>query len=401
MPGRNRSHGGIGPSLWTKDRPKRSGNGSEACHAELQRLISNGRVGVFGRLGRGAPLIDAGGFDVRRYQPCAPHLRGQRIPGDRCRRTCHYRPCERPTRQGKTHQARDQQVVRAIEAGRRRRVERRLRRSRPDNRARGHSPSRLALRHSQLCRRGPASCIGRLPSPRAVSARVRRDALPRERDVSQWPALGGRGRHRRLHGCAQDREGDARRIRLGRAHGQHRRGALAGALQGHGVRERLPDRQPGSRQDAVAPGSGAPMVVSILFRHGARPHRLRQVPARLCEAHLAARFPEVEVRRCHVRSQCRVLRQSGSRQHRDPQLPVAACARRRRIEVRRARQEACRVPGHHGSHDYARGRRQWRAACRTPLRMRRSFRASILTASSRAGSDTTCRRKRQRRSPRR
>ena len=83
-----------------------------------------------------------------------------------------------------------------------------------------------------------------------------------------------------------------------------------------------------------------------------------------CEAHLAARVSEVEVRRRHVRSQCRVLRQSGSRQHRDPQLPVAACARRRRIEVRRARQEACRIPGHHGSHDYARGRCQWCAASR-------------------------------------
>ena len=40
--------------------------------------------------------------------------------------------------------------------------------------------------------------------------------------------------------------------RLGRADGQHHGGALARALQGHGVRERLSDRQPGSRQDAVA-----------------------------------------------------------------------------------------------------------------------------------------------------
>ena len=33
----------------------------------------------------------------------------------------------------------------------------------------------------------------------------------------------------RLHGRSQDREGDPRRLRLGRADGQHRRGALAGA----------------------------------------------------------------------------------------------------------------------------------------------------------------------------
>ena len=68
----------------------------------------------------------------------------------------------------------------------------------------------------------------------------------------QRPAVGGRRRHHRLDGCAQDREGDHRRFRLGRADRQHHRGALAGALQGHGLRERLSDRQPGSRQDAVA-----------------------------------------------------------------------------------------------------------------------------------------------------
>ena len=55
-----------------------------------------------------------------------------------------------------------------------------------------------------------------------------------------------------LDGCAQDREGDRRRLRLGRAHRQHHRGALAGALQGHGLGERLSDRQPGSQQDAAA-----------------------------------------------------------------------------------------------------------------------------------------------------
>ena len=39
-------------------------------------------------------------------------------------------------------------------------------------------------------------------------------------------------------------EGDACRVRLGRADGRHHRGALAGALQGPGLRERLSDRQP-------------------------------------------------------------------------------------------------------------------------------------------------------------
>ena len=155
-------------------------------------------------------------------------------------------------------------------------AQRRLRRGRPRQWSRGHSSARLAVRHSQLCRCCAAACVGGLPRPRAVSARLRHDALSFKRDVPQWPALGSRGRPRRLHGCAQDREGDPRRFRLGRADGQHRRGALAGALQGHGVRQRLSDRQPGGRQDAVAAGGGAPVVVPVLFRHGTRPRRLRQ-----------------------------------------------------------------------------------------------------------------------------
>ena len=42
------------------------------------------------------------------------------------------------------------------------------------------------------------------------------------------------------------------RLRLGRADSQHHGCALAGPLQGHGVGERLSDRQPGSRQEAIA-----------------------------------------------------------------------------------------------------------------------------------------------------
>ena len=55
-----------------------------------------------------------------------------------------------------------------------------------------------------------------------------------------------------------------------------------------------------------------------LFCHGTRPGRLRKIPSRLCEAHLAARFAEMELRRCHVRSHRGVLRQPGSCRHRDP-----------------------------------------------------------------------------------
>jgi pimeloyl-ACP methyl ester carboxylesterase len=80
----------------------------------------------------------------------------------------------------------------------------------------------------------------------------------------------------------------------------------------------------------LPPGRGAPMVVPILLCHRARPGWLRQIPARLLEAHLADRFAEVELRRRHVRSHRGVLRQPGSCRHRDSQLPLAARSRARR-----------------------------------------------------------------------
>ena len=46
----------------------------------------------------------------------------------------------------------------------------------------------------------------------------------------------------------------------------------------------------------LPPKAELAMVVPILFCHRTRPRRLRQIPARLCEAHLAARFAEVELR---------------------------------------------------------------------------------------------------------
>ena len=94
--------------------------------------------------------------------------------------------------------------------------------------------------------------------------------------------------------------------------------------KGARLRERLPDRQPGSRQGAVAAGGRAPVVVPVLLRHRARPGRLREVPARVRQAHLADRVAAVGLRRRHLRSQRGVARQPGSRRDRDPQLPLAA-----------------------------------------------------------------------------
>ena len=80
----------------------------------------------------------------------------------------------------------------------------------------------------------------------------------------------------------------------------------------------------GSRQAAVAAEGRAPMVVPILFRHRPRPCRLRKIPERVFEADLADRFAKVGIRRRYLQSQCGGLRQSGSRRHRHPQLPLAA-----------------------------------------------------------------------------
>ncbi len=133
-----------------------------------------------------------------------------------------------------------------------------------------------------------------------------------------------------LAGRPRDRQGGRRRLRLGRPDRGHRRGALARALQGARLGQRLSDRQPGSRQAPVAAGGRAPVVVPVLLRDRTRPGRLRQVPARLREAHLADRLTEVELRRRHLRSQRSVPGQPGSRRDRDSQLSLAARAGRRR-----------------------------------------------------------------------
>ena len=51
----------------------------------------------------------------------------------------------------------------------------------------------------------------------------------------------------------------------------------------------------------LPPGRAA-MVVPILLRHRPRPRRLRQIPSRFFEAHLAACFAQMGFRRCHLRS---------------------------------------------------------------------------------------------------
>jgi len=71
-------------------------------------------------------------------------------------------------------------------------------------------------------------------------------------------------------------------------------------------------RQSAIGQNATTAKGRAAMVVPILLRHRTRSRRLRQIPARFFQAHLAARFAEMGLRRRHFRAQRRGFRQSGS-----------------------------------------------------------------------------------------
>src|SRR6266849_5104281 len=67
-------------------------------------------------------------------------------------------------------------------------------------------------------------------------------------------------------------------------------------------------------------------MVPVLLRNGRGSCGIRQIPLRLCEAHLAERVTEVGFRPRHVRSQREGFRQPGSCQHRDPQPTAGGSA---------------------------------------------------------------------------
>ena len=86
-----------------------------------------------------------------------------------------------------------------------------------------------------------------------------------------------------LMDALDNREGDHRRFRLGRAHRQYNRGPVARALQGDGLGQRLSDRQPGIRQDAAAAAGRTAVVVPVLLRDRARRAGYAKIPARFRE----------------------------------------------------------------------------------------------------------------------
>ena len=114
-------------------------------------------------------------------------------------------------------QARRELVAGLAEAGRRRASERGLCRGWAEQRSTGHSAARLAVRHSHVCGRRASARIGGLQGTRSISAGLRHDAVSLKGDAAEWPAGGDRRRRDRVHGRAPNREGDRRRLRLGRA----------------------------------------------------------------------------------------------------------------------------------------------------------------------------------------
>ena len=70
--------------------------------------------------------------------------------------------------------------------------------------------------------------------------------------AAQRTAVGARQRRDRPDGRAWGRERGSGRLRLGRADGLHRRSAVAASVSRARLGERIPDRQPGGRQEAAA-----------------------------------------------------------------------------------------------------------------------------------------------------
>ena len=183
-----------------------------------------------------------------------------------------------PTRPGRNAHRAGQDLAsrqpRPDQADPRRRPRRRVRRRGAGGRHGGGPAARLALRHPQLRSRRAAARARRVSRDRALPARLRLHALPVRRHPPQRAAVGDGGRRDRADGRARHRLCDRRRVRLGRAHRQYHGDALAGALQGDGFRVRLPDRQQRGNDDPASAGGRAPVVVSVLLRHRARPRRL-------------------------------------------------------------------------------------------------------------------------------
>ena len=230
-------------------------------------------------------------------------------------------------------QAGDERLVRSAEADQRRPSERRIRRSGSGQWPAGHSSARLALRHSQLCRRDTDAGVGGLPCAGALPARLRGNALSVQRNLPQRSALGAGGRCHRLHGCAQDREGNlagfdwgARSADIVAALWPERVKALV-AVSGYLIGSQEAGRMP------LPPKAELEWWYQFYFATDRGRIGYEKYRREFSKLIWQIASPEVEVRRRDVRTQRGGLRQSGPRRHRHPQLSLAAWPGRRRAEI--------------------------------------------------------------------
>ena len=235
-----------------------------------------------------------------------------------------------------------------------------------------------------------------LGSHRHLSARVWDYGVHLGQQAPQWPAIGRRGGCDRPHGRAGDPgaviagfDWGARTADIVAALWPDRCKALV-SVSGYLIGSQAAGKAP------LPPGRRAPVVVSVLFRHRTRAGRLREIPARVLQADLADRLAEMGVQRAHLRPHRAVVRQSGPRSDRDPQLPLATWPRRRarrnttnwRSGWPKDRLSPC-------------PRSRWRVTRTAPRTGRllptpASSRASTCTGSSRVASATTCRKRHRR-----
>ena len=161
----------------------------------------------------------------------------------------------------------------------------------------GHSSARLALRHLQLCRCRPDAGVGGLPGDRPLScaAMARRDFCRAIRS-----ATASRRRSLPIPSRLMDAlkiekatlagfDWGARTANIVAALWPERCKAMV-SVSGYLIGSQEAGKVP------LPPKAELQWWYQYLFRHRARPRRLRQIPARFREAHLAARFAEVELR---------------------------------------------------------------------------------------------------------
>ena len=226
-------------------------------------------------------------------------------------------------------------------------------------------------------------------------ARLWHDAVHLEPDRAQWPALGARPRHGRVHGCAQDSESHvggcdwgARTANIVAALWPERCKAMV-SVSGYLIGNQEAGKVP------LPPEAEFQWWYQYYFSTERGREGYEKYRHDFAKLIWQTRLAEVELRRRHVRPQCGVLRQSGSRQHHDPQLSVATRTGRRRSQVRRIGKAPGGRAGHRVPTITLEGDANG-APHPTPAPTRRSSPESTHTGPSPGVSVTTCHRKRRR-----